>query len=99
MFVDTEASFSRNTFGAHLGTAPVTAHYNDAGLYPTDLSHQTVPYPVGYGLPHDGVTFNGIAAPLLYYSQNQIDAVRKIFIIVGLAALTPAAAESWGLAS
>ncbi|PWU02009.1 MAG: hypothetical protein C5B51_21765 [Terriglobia bacterium] len=62
-------------FGAHLGTAPVTAHYDGAGLYPTDLSHRNVPYPPSYPYPHDGVTFNGIPAPLLYYSQTQINAI------------------------
>ncbi|PWT98656.1 MAG: hypothetical protein C5B51_28735 [Terriglobia bacterium] len=61
-------------FGFYLGTAPVTAHYNGAGLYPTDLSHQNVPYPPD-PFPHDGVTFNGIAAPLLYYSPTQINAI------------------------
>jgi trimeric autotransporter adhesin len=60
-------------FGTHIGTAPVTGHYNGAGVYPTDLSHQTVPYSPDE--PPDGVTFNGVAAPLLYYSSNQINAI------------------------
>ncbi|HEY7390445.1 MAG TPA: hypothetical protein VH640_18150 [Bryobacteraceae bacterium] len=62
-------------FGSHLGTAPVTAHYDEAGLYPTDLSHQVVPYPPNYSGPREGVTFNGVPAPLLYYSSNQINAI------------------------
>jgi uncharacterized protein (TIGR03437 family) len=62
-------------FGSHLGTGPVTATYNDAGAYPTDLSHQNVPYPSYYNGPHDGVTFNSIPAPLLYSSPGQINAI------------------------
>jgi uncharacterized protein (TIGR03437 family) len=49
-------------FGANLGTPPLTAQYSDAGLYPTTLGNTTV-------------TFNGTAAPLLYVSTVQINAV------------------------
>lgn len=60
-------------FGAHLGTAAVTAQYDSFGLFPTDLSRRDYSQPSGS--PHDGVTFNSIAAPLLYYSPNQINAL------------------------
>jgi uncharacterized protein (TIGR03437 family) len=49
-------------FGSNIGTPPVTATYNDAGLYPTSLGNSTV-------------TFNGVAAPLLYVSNTQINAI------------------------
>jgi uncharacterized protein (TIGR03437 family) len=58
--------------GSNLGTAPITAQYNSAGFFPTDLSGR--PYP-DFIAARDGVTFNGIPAPLLYVSQNQINAV------------------------
>ncbi|PWU11899.1 MAG: hypothetical protein C5B51_01815 [Terriglobia bacterium] len=61
-------------FGSHLGTAPVTAYYNEAGLYPTDLSRRSEYFPESTS-PHEGVYFNGIAAPMLYYRSNQINAV------------------------
>jgi uncharacterized protein (TIGR03437 family) len=48
--------------GTNLSTPPITAEYNDAGLYPTTLGNTTV-------------TFNGIAAPLLFVSTGQINAV------------------------
>jgi uncharacterized protein (TIGR03437 family) len=62
-------------FGSGLGTAPVTGQPNAAGLYPTDLSHQTVSYAATDNERQEGVTFNGVAAPLLYYSSNQINAI------------------------
>jgi trimeric autotransporter adhesin len=49
-------------FGANLGTPPISGHFNDSGLYPTTLGNTTV-------------TFNGTAAPLLYVSTTQINAV------------------------
>jgi trimeric autotransporter adhesin len=49
-------------FGANLGTPPISGHFNDSGLYPTTLGNTTV-------------TFNGTAAPLLYVSTVQINAV------------------------
>ena len=49
-------------FGANLGTPPITAQYNDSGLYPTTLGNTTV-------------TFNGTVAALLYVSTTQINAV------------------------
>ncbi|MDQ6759794.1 MAG: hypothetical protein M3Z32_08015, partial [Acidobacteriota bacterium] len=57
-------------FGEHLSTPPVTAQYDSTGLYPTDLSH--IMYQ-GTDV-RDGVTFNGIPAPLLYVSTTQINA-------------------------
>ncbi len=48
--------------GTNLSTPPITAQYDSAGLYPTSLGDTTV-------------TFNGIAAPLLYVSTTQINAV------------------------
>ncbi|HYL74826.1 MAG TPA: hypothetical protein VEU96_11515 [Bryobacteraceae bacterium] len=58
-------------FGARLGTQPVTAQFDATGLYPTDLSHLDY---TGTNV-RDGVTFNGLAAPLLYISPSQINAV------------------------
>jgi uncharacterized protein (TIGR03437 family) len=49
-------------FGANLGTPPITAQYNDSGLYPTTFGNTTV-------------TFNGTVAALLYVSTTQINAV------------------------
>jgi uncharacterized protein (TIGR03437 family) len=49
-------------FGANLGTPPIYGHFDDSGLYPTALGNTTV-------------TFNGTAAPLLYVSTGQINAV------------------------
>jgi trimeric autotransporter adhesin len=57
--------------GTHLGTQPVTAQYDGGGLYPIDLSSRNYE---GTGV-RDGVTFNGIAAPLLYESTGQINVV------------------------
>jgi uncharacterized protein (TIGR03437 family) len=48
--------------GTNLGTPPISSQYNDSGLYPTTLGNTTV-------------TFNGTAAPLLYVSTVQINAV------------------------
>ncbi|MBI1898207.1 MAG: hypothetical protein HYS04_16990 [Acidobacteria bacterium] len=48
--------------GTDLSTPPIAARYDDAGLYPTSLGDTTV-------------TFNGIAAPLLYVNTMQINAV------------------------
>jgi uncharacterized protein (TIGR03437 family) len=48
-------------FGANLGTPPISAQYNDSGLYPTTLGNTTV-------------TFNGTPAALLYVSTTQINA-------------------------
>jgi uncharacterized protein (TIGR03437 family) len=48
--------------GTDLSTPPITAQYDSAGLYPTSLGDTTV-------------TFNGIAAPLVYVSTSQINAV------------------------
>ncbi|MDQ2945859.1 MAG: hypothetical protein M3Y27_07955, partial [Acidobacteriota bacterium] len=56
-------------FGEHLSTPPITAQYDSAGLYPTDLSH--IMY---QGDIRDGVTFNGTPAALLYVSTSQINA-------------------------
>jgi uncharacterized protein (TIGR03437 family) len=58
-------------FGANLGTQSITAQYNTAGFYPIDLSQRNYQ---GTGV-RDGVTFNGISAPLLYESTGQINAV------------------------
>jgi trimeric autotransporter adhesin len=55
--------------GSNLSTAPVTAQYDATGLYATDARKYQ-----GSRTP-DAVTFNGIAAPLLYISQSQINAV------------------------
>jgi uncharacterized protein (TIGR03437 family) len=49
-------------FGSNIGTPPLNGGFNDAGIYPSTLGHSKV-------------TFNGIAAPLLYVSNNQINAV------------------------
>ncbi len=49
-------------FGANIGTPPVSAQYDDTGLYPTALGNTTV-------------TFNGTAAALLFVSTTQINAV------------------------
>jgi len=48
--------------GTNLSTPPITAHYDSAGLYPTSLGNTTV-------------RFNDIAAPLLYVSTGQVNAV------------------------
>ena len=47
-------------FGTHLSTPPLNGQLSDAGVYPTTLGNTQV-------------TFNGIAAPLLYVSNNQIN--------------------------
>jgi len=47
-------------FGANIGTPPVSAQFNDAGLYPTTLGNTSV-------------TFNGTPAALLYVSTSQIN--------------------------
>ena len=49
-------------FGSFLGPPVLSADYSTLGLFPTVFGNTTV-------------TFNGIAAPLLYVSPNQIDAV------------------------
>ena len=49
-------------FGTHLGQPSGSAPYDEFGLYPTSLAGTTV-------------TFNGIAAPLLYASASQINAL------------------------
>jgi len=48
--------------GTNLSTPPITAQYDAAGLYPKSLGDTAV-------------TFNGIAAPLLYVSTTQVNAV------------------------
>lgn len=48
--------------GAHLSSPPITAEPDSAGLFPTVISNTRV-------------TFNGIPAPLLYVSNNQINCV------------------------
>jgi trimeric autotransporter adhesin len=48
-------------FGTHLSTPPITAQFDSAGLYPASLGNTRV-------------TFNGVAAPLLYVSTTQINA-------------------------
>jgi uncharacterized protein (TIGR03437 family) len=48
--------------GTDLSTPPITAQYDAAGLYPKSLGDTSV-------------TFNGIAAPLLYVSTTQVNAV------------------------
>ncbi len=48
-------------FGERLGTPPVSAQYDTGGQYPTTLGNSQV-------------TFNGVAAPLLYVSTTQINA-------------------------
>ena len=53
--------------GTNLGTQPVSTQYDAAGLYPT-VSR------IYSGTDKDGVTFNGIPAPLLYMSNGQINA-------------------------
>jgi uncharacterized protein (TIGR03437 family) len=57
-------------FGDRLGTPPQTAQYDFTGFYPTDLSHRKY-----QGTARDGVTFNGIPAPLLFESTTQINAI------------------------
>lgn len=47
-------------FGTYLSTPPLIGKINNLGLYPTLLGNTMV-------------TFNGIAAPLLYVSNNQIN--------------------------
>jgi uncharacterized protein (TIGR03437 family) len=54
-------------FGANIGPFPVSSTYNSAGFFPTNLG------PTNLG--GTTVTFNGVAAPLLYASQGQINAV------------------------
>jgi trimeric autotransporter adhesin len=49
-------------FGANIGTPPQNGTFDQTGLYPTTLGNTTV-------------TFNGVAAPLLYVSNNQINTV------------------------
>lgn len=49
-------------FGANIGTPPQNATFDQTGLYPTTLGNTTV-------------KFNGVAAPLLYVSNNQINTV------------------------
>jgi len=51
-----------SVIGEHLSTPPITAPVSTAGLYPTLLGNSEV-------------TFNGIAAPLLYVSNDRIDCV------------------------
>ena len=51
-----------SVFGDNIGPLPVSAQFSDAGLYPTSLGDTTV-------------TFNGIAAPLLYAGTGQISPV------------------------
>ena len=48
--------------GTNLSTPPITAQYGAAALYPKSLGDTAV-------------TFNGIAAPLLYVSTTQVNAV------------------------
>jgi uncharacterized protein (TIGR03437 family) len=48
--------------GTNLSTPPLKAQHDEAGMYPTTLGDTTV-------------TFNGIAAPLLYVSTTEIMAV------------------------
>jgi uncharacterized protein (TIGR03437 family) len=60
-----------SVFGDRLGTPPQTAQYDFTGFYPTDLSHRTY---TNTSI-RDGVTFNGIPAPLLFESTTQINAV------------------------
>jgi uncharacterized protein (TIGR03437 family) len=47
-------------FGEHLGTPPVSSHFDAGGLYPTTLGNSTV-------------TFSGAEGALLYVSTNQIN--------------------------
>jgi len=49
-------------FGAHLSTPPLNGQLNEFGVYPNELGNTQV-------------TFNGIVAPLLYVSNNQINTV------------------------
>jgi uncharacterized protein (TIGR03437 family) len=49
-------------FGANIGTPPLNGTFDQTGLYPTTLGNTTV-------------TFNGVTAPLLYVSNNQINTV------------------------
>jgi uncharacterized protein (TIGR03437 family) len=49
-------------FGEHLGTPPLSSQFDSSGLYPTTLGNSTV-------------TFNGVAAGLLYVSTTQINAL------------------------
>ncbi|MGI8744102.1 MAG: hypothetical protein ACR2NN_16320 [Bryobacteraceae bacterium] len=58
-------------FGTHLSTPPVTPQYDSAGLYPMSLGTYT---PVFGRMGNTTVTFDGIAAPLLYGSTGQINA-------------------------
>lgn len=64
-------------FGSHLGAAPLTVPYNGAGVYPAELSNKDWWYQAGgaWCSNRDGVTFNGTAAPLLYSSSSQINAI------------------------
>jgi len=49
-------------FGANVGTPPISARFDEGGLYPTTLGNTTV-------------TFNCISAALLYVSTTQINAL------------------------
>ena len=49
-------------FGTHLSTPPLDGQLNEFGVYPKELGNTQV-------------TFNGIVAPLLYVSNNQINTV------------------------
>jgi uncharacterized protein (TIGR03437 family) len=51
-----------SVLGTGLGTPPLSARYDSAGLYPTTLGNTTV-------------TFNGTASPLLYVSKDRINAL------------------------
>jgi uncharacterized protein (TIGR03437 family) len=57
-------------YGLHFGPAPTSATFNSAGFLPTTLG----------GLE---VTINGLAAPLLYVSDTQINAVAPVELKVG----------------
>ena len=58
-------------FGTHLSTPPLTAQVDGTGVYPTSLGNPAA----GQYMATTTVTFNGIPAPILYGSNNQINAV------------------------
>ena len=57
-------------FGTHLGIPSTTTQFDSAGLYPTSVGFTPVTSQPGNTI----VTFNGIPAPLLYVSTDQINA-------------------------
>ena len=59
-------------FGKNLAPPREATSYDAGGLYPTTLGFGTLPPGAG-NMGNTTVTFNGIAAPLLYVSPNQVN--------------------------